>query len=256
MSEVVISGFAKSFDDGESFLLQAIDLTVNAGEILVLLGSSGSGKTTLLRTINGLIEPDAGRVSVDGKDITALDTTELRRSIGYVIQGAALFTHLTVAENIAIVPNLLEWPPERTAARVAEMLRLVRLDPEEYRSRLPEELSGGQAQRVGVARALAAEPSLLLMDEPFGALDPVTRVQLQDDFKNLQRSLALTVVMVTHDMTEALLLADRIAILADGGLAQVGTPLEILSRPASPYIEELLTTPRRQAAELKELFAS
>lgn len=256
MSEVVISGFAKSFDDGESFLLQAIDLTVNAGEILVLLGSSGSGKTTLLRTINGLIEPDAGRVSVDGKDITALDTTELRRSIGYVIQGAALFTHLTVAENIAIVPNLLEWPPERTAARVAEMLRLVRLDPEEYRSRLPEELSGGQAQRVGVARALAAEPSLLLMDEPFGALDPVTRVQLQDDFKNLQRSLSLTVVMVTHDMTEALLLADRIAILADGGLAQVGTPLEILSRPASPYIEELLTTPRRQAAELKELFAS
>lgn len=256
MSEVVISGFAKSFDDGESFLLQAIDLTVNAGEILVLLGSSGSGKTTLLRTINGLIEPDAGRVSVDGKDITALDTTELRRSIGYVIQGAALFTHLTVAENIAIVPNLLEWPPERTAARVDEMLRLVRLDPEEYRRRLPEELSGGQAQRVGVARALAAEPSLLLMDEPFGALDPVTRVQLQDDFKNLQRSLSLTVVMVTHDMTEALLLADRIAILADGGLAQVGTPLEILSRPASPYIEELLTTPRRQAAELKELFAS
>ncbi len=256
MSAVAITGFAKSFDGGENFVLQGIDLGVNEGEILVLLGGSGSGKTTLLRAINGLIQPDAGRVTVGGDDIATLDATALRRSIGYVIQGAYLFPHMTVEENVGIVPNLLAWPPERTAARVDELLRLVQLEPADYRSRMPAELSGGQAQRVGVARALAAEPRLMLMDEPCGALDPVTRVQFQDDFKKLQRSLSLTVVLVTHDMTEALLLADRIAILASGGVAQIGTPAEILSRPASPYIEELLTTPRRQAAELKELFVS
>ena len=256
MSEVAITGFAKSFDGGESFALEGIDLVVNDGEILVLLGSSGSGKTTLLRAINGLIQPDAGRVTVGGDDIATLDATALRRTIGYVIQGAALFPHMTVAENIGIVPNLREWPPEHTAARVDELLQLVQLEPDDYRDRMPAELSGGQAQRVGVARALAAEPCMMLMDEPFGALDPVTRVQLQDEFKNLQRSLSLTTVLVTHDMTEALLLADRIAILASGDVAQIGTPAEILNRPASAYIEELLTTPRRQAAELKGLFTS
>ena len=255
MSAVSIQNVSKSFPGNPTPVLKQVNLTANPAEILVLLGASGSGKTTLLRTINGLAKPDQGSVEVAGQDITTVDPTTLRRSIGYVIQGAALFPHMTVDENISIVPNLLSWTPTQIEPRVDELLRLVQLDPVHYRHRFPAELSGGEKQRIGVARALAANPKLLLMDEPFGALDPVTRDQLQTDFKNLQRRLDLTVILVTHDMTEALLLADRIAILAAGQVAQVGTPKEILDNPASSSIEELLQTPRRQANELKGLFA-
>jgi len=255
MTAVSIQNVSKSFAGNPIPVLQQVNLTANPAEILVLLGASGSGKTTLLRTINGLAKPDQGKVEVAGEDIADLDPTTLRRSIGYVIQGAALFPHMTVDENISTVPKLLDWTPTRIEPRVDELLRLVQLDPGHYRRRFPAELSGGEKQRIGVARALAAKPKLLLMDEPFGALDPVTRDQLQNDFKELQRRLELTVILVTHDITEALLLADRIAILADGQVAQVGTPKEILDNPASAYIEELLQTPRRQAIELKGLFA-
>ncbi len=254
MTAVSIQNVSKSFAGSPAPVLQQVNLNAIPGEILVLLGASGSGKTTLLRTINGLAKPDQGSVDVAGQDITTLDPTILRRSIGYVIQGAALFPHMTVGENISIVPKLLDWTATQIEPRVDELLELVQLDPNQYRGRFPSELSGGEKQRIGVARALAAKPKLLLMDEPFGALDPVTRDQLQTDFKALQRRLELTVILVTHDMTEALLLADRIAILAAGQVAQVGTPKEILDNPASAYIEELLQTPRRQANELKGLF--
>jgi osmoprotectant transport system ATP-binding protein len=212
-------------------LLSDLSLTVQRGETLALLGRSGSGKTTTLKLINRMLEPSAGEVQVEGRSTLAWDPIRLRRSIGYVIQDAGLFPHFTVERNVALVPQLEHWAPGKVRARVDEMLALVGLPPEQFRARYPRELSGGQRQRVGVARALAVDPPLLLMDEPFGALDPLTRAEIQREFLTLQARLEKTVVFVTHDMREALLLGNRIALLEAGKLVGVYTPDEFLHAP-------------------------
>ena len=209
-------------------IVSNLSLTVADGETLVLLGRSGSGKTTLLKLINRLLVPTEGQVLVSGRSTTASEPIRLRRGIGYVIQEAGLFPHLSVARNIGLVPELEKWDAPRIAARVEELLRLVGLEPAEFSARRPHELSGGQRQRVGVARALAADPPILLMDEPFGALDPVTRSELQREFRGLARRLGKTIVFVTHDIREALLLASRIALLGSGRLLALATPQEFL----------------------------
>jgi osmoprotectant transport system ATP-binding protein len=224
-----------------------LSLHVGEGELLVLLGGSGSGKTTTLKMVNRLIEPSAGRVVIDGQDIGALDAHELRRRIGYVFQRIGLFPHMTVAENVAVIPTLLGWDRPRIRQRVDELLELVELTPALVRERRPSELSGGQQQRVGVARALAASPRVMLLDEPFGALDPLTRDRLQQSFLRIRRQLGLTAIFVTHDMVEALLVGDRIAVLNEGRLVQIGTPRELLRSPANDYVRQLMETPTRQA---------
>jgi osmoprotectant transport system ATP-binding protein len=224
-----------------------LSLHVGEGELLVLLGGSGSGKTTTLKMVNRLIEPSAGRVVIDGQDIGALDAHELRRRIGYVFQRIGLFPHMTVAENVAVIPTLLGWDRPRIRQRVDELLALVELTPALVRDRRPSELSGGQQQRVGVARALAASPRVMLLDEPFGALDPLTRDRLQQSFLRIRRQLGLTAIFVTHDMVEALLVGDRIAVLNEGRLVQIGTPRELLRSPANDYVRQLMETPTRQA---------
>jgi osmoprotectant transport system ATP-binding protein len=222
-----------------------LSLTVPAGEICVLVGPSGCGKTTTMKMINRLIEPTSGRITIDGEDVMALPAVELRRRIGYVIQQVGLFPHLTVAENVAVVPRLLRWPEPRIRDRVEELLDLVRLDPAGYRDRYPAALSGGERQRVGVARALAADPPLMLMDEPFGAVDPILRDRLQNEFLRLQARVRKTIVFVTHDVDEAIKMADRIAILQRGGiLAQYDTPDAILAAPASEFVERFVGADR------------
>ncbi|WP_018658097.1 ATP-binding cassette domain-containing protein [Actinomadura flavalba] len=218
-----------------------VTLTFPGGEIVVLLGPSGSGKTTTMRLINRLEEPTSGKIVVAGRDALSLDPTELRRHIGYVIQDAGLFPHMTVAANIGLVPKMLKWDKQRISDRVDELLDLVDLPPATFRDRYPRALSGGQRQRVGVARALAADPPVLLMDEPFGALDPLTREHLQDSLLALQERLRKTIVFVTHDIDEALKIGDRIAVLDKGSrIAQYGTPQEILLNPADDYVEQFL----------------
>jgi osmoprotectant transport system ATP-binding protein len=228
------------YPDADRDAVAGVDLEVPAGALVVLLGPSGCGKSTLLRTINRLVLPYRGTIEVDGRDIRASDPETLRRGIGYVIQAVGLFPHLTVAQNVAIVPQLLNWPAQEIAARVDELLELVRLDRARYRSRLPRELSGGEQQRVGVARALAARPRVLLMDEPFGAVDAIVRTSLQDETLRLHRALGTTILFVTHDVDEALRLADRIVVMKDGRVEQDGTPLRVLAKPATPYVEALL----------------
>ena len=230
----------------EHALVRNITLEVFAGETVVLLGRSGSGKTTLLKLVNRLLLPTEGDVVVEGRPTSQWDAIRLRRGIGYVIQEAGLFPHFTVAENIALVPTLEKWDRARIAARVEELLRLVGLDPHEFASRRPSALSGGQRQRVGVARALAADPPILLMDEPFGALDPVTRAELQQEFRALSQRLAKTIVFVTHDLREALLLASRIVLLEKGGIVCSGSCAEFLrvQHPeAQAFVASLESTP-------------
>ena len=222
-----------------------LSLTIPAGEIVVLVGPSGCGKTTTMKMINRLIEPTNGRITIDGEDVMALPPVELRRRIGYVIQQVGLFPHFTVAENVAVVPRLLRWPEGRIQDRVEELLELVRLEPATYRDRYPAALSGGERQRVGVARALAADPPLMLMDEPFGAVDPILRERLQNEFLRLQAQVRKTIVFVTHDVDEAIKMADRIAILQRGGiLAQYETPNAILAAPASDFVEHFVGADR------------
>jgi osmoprotectant transport system ATP-binding protein len=245
---IELQDLSKSY--GETLAVDRISLTVARGELLFLVGGSGSGKTTTLKLVNRLIEPTGGRVLVDGEDVREGPAWAVRRRMGYVFQGIGLFPHLTVGENVAVTPALLGWQPERITARVEELLGLVELDPGLYRDRLPGELSGGQRQRVGVARALAAEPRVVLFDEPFGALDPPTRDRLQRWFDGVRRRLGLSGLFVTHDMSEALLLADRIAVLDHGRMIQVGTPSELMRAPAAECVAELLETPRRQASIL------
>ena len=234
-------------------VLDGVSLAVPAHEFLAIVGPSGSGKTTLLRLVNRLIDPTEGTVRVEGEDVQSVDAVTLRRRIGYVFQGVGLFPHMTVAENIAITPKLLGWAAARTARRIDELLELVRLDPAKYRDRLPAQLSGGERQRVGVARAIAAEPKIVLMDEPFGALDPITRDALGEDYRRLHGELGLTSVMITHDMLEALLLADRIVVIRGGRIVAEGTPHSLMHGEQDDYVRELMATPRRQADRLRAL---
>ena len=249
---IAYTNVAKTFDGGRVVAVDDVSLEVAEGEFLAIVGGSGSGKTTLLRLANRLIEADSGSITVEGEDVRAADPVQLRRRIGYVFQSGGLFPHISVAGNIGITPKLQGTPPPEISSRVDELLDLVRLDRTLYRDRFPHELSGGQRQRVGVARALAARPRIVLMDEPFGALDPLTRDALGDDYRALHGKLGLTTVMITHDMTEAILLADRIAVMRAGRLLAQGTLTE-LSDSDDAYVGELLRTPRRQAERLNVL---
>jgi osmoprotectant transport system ATP-binding protein len=230
-----------------------VTLEIPAGVFAAVIGESGAGKSTLLKLVNRLVEPTSGAVLLDGQDVAARDRVALRRSVGYVFQGVGLFPHMTAAENVGVTPRLLGWPAERVRDRAEELLDLVGLPWAEYAGRRPHELSGGQRQRVGFARALAAEPKLLLLDEPFAALDPIVRTGLRDDLKRIHSQLRLTTLLVTHDMAEALLLADLLAVMQQGRLVQAGSPAEVVGAPASPYVTALIETPRREAAALDKL---
>lgn len=239
MNAIICEAVTKQFPNEARLAVDHISLQVASGNLVVLLGPSGCGKTTLLKMINRLYEPTSGRILVEGTEVHDLPATALRRRIGYVIQQVGLFPHMTIAQNIAVVPQLLGWDRARVEARIDELLQLVGL-PLAYRQRSPRQLSGGEQQRVGLARALAAEPAILLMDEPFAALDAITRACLQEELRDLQRKLHKTILFVTHDVEEALLLADRIAVLRSGQLVQYGTPLEIIARPEDPFVQELV----------------
>ena len=236
---IEIDSVTKRF--GKRLIVDRLSLTVPAGGFCVLLGSSGSGKSTTLRMINRLIEIDSGSIRVGGQDVRSVPAEVLRRRIGYAIQSIGLFPHWTVEDNIATVPRLLKWPQPRTRDRVDELLQLFRLEPEIYRAKYPHQLSGGEQQRVGVARALAADPELLLMDEPFAAVDPITRDALQAELTRIHRATTKTIVFVTHDIEEALRLATQIAILHEGRIAQLGSPLEILEHPASDFVADFVS---------------
>jgi osmoprotectant transport system ATP-binding protein len=229
---------------GETVAVDGLSLEVAKGEVCVLIGPSGCGKTTTLRMINRLVSPTSGRIFIDGKDTSRVSPEKLRLSIGYAIQSVGLFPHLTVAQNIAVVPQLLHWEKGRVARRIEELLELVGLDAAEYGRKYPAQLSGGEAQRIGVARALAADPPIMLMDEPFGAVDPLTRERLQSQFARIQQGLKKTIVLVTHDLDEAIRLADRIAIMEAGRLVQYDTPETVLSRPANRFVRDFVGADR------------
>jgi osmoprotectant transport system ATP-binding protein len=224
---------------GATSVVDEVSMVIERNSITVIVGSSGSGKSTLLRMINRLVEPSSGRVLIDGKDTASEPAHLLRRRIGYAIQGHGLFPHRTVAENIATVPRLLKWEESRVRARVEELLKVFQLDPHTYAQVFPHQLSGGQQQRVGVARALAAEPALLLMDEPYGALDPIIRAKAQEDLLDIQRRFGTTIVLVTHDMDEAFRLGDRVAVMSGGKLLQYDRPAVLLTRPADPFVSRM-----------------
>ena len=235
-----LDGVGKTFPDG-TVAVESLDLDVPRGAVVTLVGPSGCGKSTTLKMVNRLIEPTSGRIFLDGKDVTDADPVELRRGMGYVIQQVGLFPHQTIATNVATVPSLLGWSKSDARARAIELMELVGLDPDVFADRFPHQLSGGQRQRVGVARALAADPPVLLMDEPFGAVDPVVRGRLQDEFLRLQRELGKTVLLVTHDIDEAVKMGDRVAVFAAGGrLAQYDEPAAILGAPADDFVSEFV----------------
>ncbi|AOA56142.1 choline ABC transporter ATP-binding protein OpuBA [Bacillus subtilis] len=235
---LTLENVSKTYKGGKK-AVNNVNLKIAKGEFICFIGPSGCGKTTTMKMINRLIEPSAGKIFIDGENIMDQDPVELRRKIGYVIQQIGLFPHMTIQQNISLVPKLLKWPEQQRKERARELLKLVDMGPE-YLDRYPHELSGGQQQRIGVLRALAAEPPLILMDEPFGALDPITRDSLQEEFKKLQKTLHKTIVFVTHDMDEAIKLADRIVILKAGEIVQVGTPDDILRNPADEFVEEFI----------------
>ncbi|CAM4329779.1 MULTISPECIES: ABC transporter ATP-binding protein [Bacillus] len=230
---------SKAYEDGMK-AVDSLHLEIKKGEFFVLIGPSGCGKTTTMKMINRLIETTEGSILIDGKDIQQYNINELRWNIGYVLQQIALFPHMTIAENIAVVPEMRKWSKEKIKARVDELLQMVGLDPDVYRDRMPDELSGGQKQRVGVVRALAANPKIVLMDEPFSALDPLSREQLQKDIVQLQKKIQKTIVFVTHDMQEALSLGDRICIMKEGKVVQLDTPEGIIHNPKNEFVEEFI----------------
>ncbi|HUO81104.1 MAG TPA: ABC transporter ATP-binding protein [Steroidobacteraceae bacterium] len=240
---IEIESLSKEY--GPATVVDGVSMSIAGGSITAIVGTSGSGKSTLLRMINRLVEPSRGRVLIEGRDTATRPGHLLRREIGYAIQGHGLFPHRTVAENIATVPRLLGWQAARIRSRVAELLGIFQLEPGEYAAKFPHQLSGGQQQRVGVARALAAEPRVLLMDEPFGALDPIIRGQAQDDLRGIQRRFGTTVVLVTHDMDEAFRLGDRVAVMTQGRLLQYDRPAMLLTHPADPFVSRLTGTSDR-----------
>ena len=238
---IVLENVTKRFPGQDRAAVNDLNMEIPAGDMVMLVGPSGCGKTTTLKMINRLIEPTSGRILLGGSDIIGADADELRRGIGYVIQAGGLFPHMSVAANVAVVPSMLGWDKQRTSRRVDELLELVSLDPARYRDRYPKELSGGQQQRVGVARALAADPPVLLMDEPFGAVDPITRERLQDELISIHSNLQKTIVFVTHDFNEAVKLGDRIAVFAEGGqLVQYDSPDRILAAPANDFVRQFI----------------
>lgn len=236
----MIRALTKQYPRSSTIAVDSVNLDIQPGEFVVLLGPSGCGKTTLLKMINRIYEPTSGTIEIDGVNVLSRKPAELRRQIGYVIQQTGLFPHMTIAANIAVVPKLLKWPKARTATRVHDLLEMVGLPPNDYADRYPSQLSGGEQQRVGLARALAVEPPTMLMDEPFGALDAITRRRLQDELARIHKAISQTVVFVTHDIDEALRLADKIAVLRAGKIEQYGTPLEIMQHPANEFVTELV----------------
>ena len=230
----------KSFDGADYNAVDDVSFQIEEGELITVLGTSGCGKTTLLKMVNRLYEPTSGIIEIFGKDIESGDAIELRRSIGYVIQQVGLFPHMTVEKNISVVPEILGWDKEIISDRVTELLRLVNMDPEQFRGRYPSQLSGGQQQRVGLARALAAKPSIMLLDEPFGAIDAINRIKLQDEFLRIHSQEGVTAIFVTHDVTEALKLGSRVMIMNEGRLQQLAAPEKILSEPANGYVASLI----------------
>jgi osmoprotectant transport system ATP-binding protein len=255
-SVIELINISKAYAPSGTNVVRDLSLKIQRGEFLVLVGESGCGKTTTLNMINRLIEPSSGEIMIDGRDSRTTDPVALRRQIGYVFQSAGLFPHMTVAENIAITPRLLRWNRDDMEARVDVLLDLVRLDSGQYRRRYPHQLSGGQRQRVALARALAAEPSIVLMDEPFGALDPLIRDDISEDYRQIHARLGLTTIFVTHDMTEAMLLGDRIAAMREGTLVQIGTPNELLASPSNDFVRTLIDTPRKRALRLAQALAA
>ncbi|MBR2570473.1 MAG: betaine/proline/choline family ABC transporter ATP-binding protein [Paenibacillus sp.] len=229
----------KVYDDGFQ-ALKDINLTIKKGELTAFIGPSGSGKSTTMKLINRLITPSSGKVLINGEDIMTKNPVELRRNIGYVIQNVGLFPHMTIGKNVAVIPHLKKWDPKKIEPRVEELMRMVNLDPEVFRDRYPSELSGGQQQRIGVIRALAADPDIILMDEPFSALDPISREQLQDELIRLQEELNKTIIFVTHDMDEAIKVADTIVLMKDGEIVQTGTPESILRHPANDFVRTFI----------------
>ena len=250
MPFIRISDVCKSFDGGLTFAVRDASLTIAKGAFVSVVGASGSGKTTLLKFINRLIQPDSGSISIDGNDTVEMEITALRRSIGYVFQNVGLFPHLTVGENIGITPQLLKWAPAKITARIEELLDLVEL-PRGYAMRRPATLSGGERQRVGVARAIAAHPKIVLMDEPFGALDPITRDVVGSTYKRLHALFGLTTMMVTHDVQEAILLSDQIAVVKAGRVIALGTPRALIAENQVDDVTSLMSMPKRQAEQVR-----
>ena len=245
-------GVTKTFPGASYSAVDHVSLTVNEGEFITILGSSGCGKTTLLKMINRLYEPDSGSIILFGEDISTVDVVKVRRRIGYVIQQIGLFPHYTVADNIATVPKLLGWDKEKIAARVEELLTLVGLEAKEFRDRYPAQLSGGQQQRIGLARALAVDPKIMLMDEPFGAIDSITREKLQDELRSLHREMGKTILFVTHDIEEAFKLGDRVIIMNEGNILQFDTPEAIIRQPADPFVQSLVDSAKAKEAFWRE----
>ena len=249
---IEFNNVSKTFRGAGYPAVNDVSLTVNEGEFVTILGSSGCGKTTLLKMVNRLFEPDTGSIILFGEDISTVDVVKVRRRIGYVIQQIGLFPHYTVSENIATVPKLLGWDKEKTAARVDELLNLVGLEPKEFRERYPAQLSGGQQQRIGLARALAIDPKIMLMDEPFGAIDSITREKLQDELLNLHREMGKTILFVTHDIEEAFKLGDRVIIMNEGKILRFDTPEAIIRQPADPFVQSLVDSAKAKEAFWRE----